>query len=125
MLILVDTSIWISHFKSPENHLIENLRRNLILSHSLVIGEILCGTPPNRQNTLRNLLKMRKAREAHLFEVNDFIEKHKAYGLGCGFIDMSLLVSTLITPSAKLWTKDKRLLKLAKRFNVEYEAPAS
>jgi len=121
MLILVDTSVWISHFKNPENKLIENLKRNLVLMHSLVIGEVLCGTPPNRENMLRDFLNMRKAREAHLFEVSDFLEKHKVYGLGCGFIDISLLVSALITPSAKLWTKDKRLLALAKRFYIEYE----
>jgi len=121
MLVLVDTSVWISHFKSPENNLIENLRRNLVLTHPMIIGEVLCGTPPNRKYVLNSFLNMRKAREAHLLEVNDFIEKHQVYGLGCGFIDMNLLVSALITPRAKLWTKDKRLLKLAQRFAVAYE----
>jgi len=121
LLILVDTSIWISHFKNPENNLIENLKRNLVLTHPMIIGEVLCGTPPNRKQALRSFLSMRKAREAHLLEVNDFIEEHKIYGLGCGFIDMNLLVSTLITPQAKLWTKDKSLLRLAQRFAVAYE----
>jgi len=48
----------------------------------------------------------------------DFVDREKLYGLGCGFIDMVLLASTLMTPGAELWTLDKRLLALAERFNV-------
>jgi hypothetical protein len=45
------------------------------------------------------------------------------YGTGCGFIDMILLTSTLITPGATLWTLDKHLARLAQRFNVAHQVP--
>ena len=50
----------------------------------------------------------------------DFIERKKLYGLGCGWVDMTLLASTLITPGARLWTLDKRLAQLAGRFGVAH-----
>jgi hypothetical protein len=53
-------------------------------------------------------------------EVTTFIEHEKLYGLGCGLVDMTLLASTLITPDTELWTLDKRLADLAKRFGVAH-----
>lgn len=51
----------------------------------------------------------------------DFIEREQFYGLGCGIIDMSLLASTLISPDTLLWIYDKKLKKLAERFNVVFK----
>jgi hypothetical protein len=48
----------------------------------------------------------------------DFIERERLFGLGCGLVDLLLLCSTLLTPSARLWTLDKRLSALAERFGV-------
>ena len=36
--------------------------------------------------------------------------------------DILLLASTMLTPSAQLWTSDKRLLALAVRFNRAYQS---
>ena len=47
-----------------------------------------------------------------------FVEKEKLYGLSCGLIDVTLLMSTLITPGATLMTADRRLSALAERFKV-------
>lgn len=38
--------------------------------------------------------------------------------------DIALLASTCITPDTTIWTLDKRLLELAKRFGVQF-VPAS
>jgi len=35
-------------------------------------------------------------------------------------VDLALLTSTLLTPGAQLWTRDKRLAQLASRFAVVY-----
>jgi hypothetical protein len=55
--------------------------------------------------------------------VRDLVEREKLFGLGCGFVDLTLLASTLITPGAKLWTLDKRLLALSNRFGVCFSPP--
>lgn len=49
-------------------------------------------------------------KQAHLATCNEvmaFIEREKVYGLGCGFVDITLLDSTCITPDAVIWTMDK------------------
>lgn len=122
MSILVDTSIWVDHFKKRNDRLVQLLERDLILTHPMIIAEIACGTPPApRLRTLGDLGFLPQSHQASIAEVMDFIESNKLYGLGCGLVDMTLLASTLITPGAKIWTLDKRLEVLAKRLNASYQ----
>ncbi len=122
-MVLVDTSVWVNHFRQGDKALANLIETDMALIHPLVIGEIACGTPPEpRQQTLADLALLKRANEATLPEVKSFIEREKLFGLGCGIVDMVLLASTLLTPSAKLWTGDKRLAVLAERFNVRFEA---
>jgi len=122
-VVLVDTSVWVNHFRQGDKALTNLIETDLALIHPLVIGEIACGTPPEpRQQTLADLALLKRANEATLPEVMSFIEREKLFDLGCGIVDMVLLASTLLTPNAKLWTGDKRLAVLAERFNVRFEA---
>lgn len=116
--VLVDTSVWVDHFRSSNAALTELLMRDLVMTHPLILGEIACGTPPDRVRTLADLQSLRPARQATVLEAMSFIEREHLYGLGCGLIDLLLLASTLLTAQAKLWTLDKRLGALAKRFDV-------
>ena len=50
------------------------------------------------------------------------IERHQLQDSGCGAIDMLLLGSVLLTPSASLWTLDKNLGALAMRFRIDWGA---
>ncbi len=124
MSILVDTSIWISHFRTANQGLVDLLKQDAVLIHPMIIGEIACGTPPSRSATLSDLASLRFSQQAHINEVTDFVEREHLYGLGCGIVDMILLASTLITPNAKLWTLDKRLSSLAERFDIFYQSNA-
>lgn len=122
MTILVDTSVWVDHFKNRNDGLVQLLSRGLVLIHPMVLAEIACGTPPApRLRTLSDLGLLPPSHQASIAEVMAFIENEKLYGLGCGFIDITLLASTLITPGARFWTLDKRLERLAKRLNVSYQ----
>ncbi len=122
-MVLVDTSVWVNHFRQGDKALTNLIETDLALIHPLVIGEIACGTPPEpRQQTLADLALLKRANEATLPEVMSFIEREKLFDLGCGIVDMVLLASTLLTPNARLWTGDKRLAVLAERFNVRFEA---
>jgi predicted nucleic acid-binding protein len=123
--VLIDTSVWIDHFRNGNQALVELLIQDAALTHPMVIGEIACGTlPAPRARTLGDLRQLAMVRDAGLRECLAFIERELIYGMGCGLIDMVLLTSTLITPGAKLWTLDKRLAGLAERFGVAYPVPA-
>ncbi len=121
MSVLIDTSVWIDHFRNRNDVLVDLIELDLALAHPMVIVEIACGTPPTpRIQTLNSMSLLQPCNQAGLSEVMEFIEREGLYGLGCGLVDMSLLASTLITPGAELWTLDKRLAELAGRFGVAH-----
>ena len=119
--VLVDTSVWIEHFRHRNAELAVLLQLDQALTHPMVIGELACGTPPKpRAQTLANLGLLTLTQQAGVRETLEFIERESLYGIGCGLVDMVLLASTLITPGATLWTLDKRLAGLARRYGVLY-----
>jgi len=121
MSVLIDTSVWVDHFRNRNNALIDLITMDLALIHPMVLVELACGTPPApRTQTLKDIGLLQPCNQASLTEVMDFIERERLYGLGCGLVDMALLASTLISPGTQLWTLDKRLADLAMRFEVEY-----
>ena len=121
-LVLVDTSVWVDHFRSGHSHLVQLLALDAVLMHPMVLGELACGTPPDRVSTLKHLSLLRQMQVATVDETIRFIDKEQLFGLGCGLVDVVLLASTIITPGAQLWSLDKRLSALADRFGVIYQA---
>ncbi len=123
MNVLVDTSVWVAHFRHANDALVSLIERDLVLGHPMVLAEIACGAPPGpREQTLGDMGLLGQAHLSNWAEVMAFIEREKLYGLGCGFVDIALLASTCITPDAALWTLDKKLMSLAGRFNVQFLA---
>ena len=124
MTVLVDTSVWVDHFRQSNAVLAELMVQDQVLTHPLVVGELACGTPPApRLRTLGDLALLLPANQATPGEVRDFIEREALFGLGCGLIDLTLLASTLITQGAQLWTLDKRLASLSARYGVCFVPP--
>ncbi len=53
MSVLVDTSVWVAHFREKNEALINLMEMDRALVHPMVLGELACGTPPEpRQRTL-------------------------------------------------------------------------
>lgn len=120
--VLVDTSVWVNHFRLHNHILVDLLESDLVLAHPMILVELACGTlPAPRNRTLVDLGLLQQTQQANLQEVMELIEREKLYGLGCGLVDMVLLASTLVTADCELWTLDKRLAALAKRFGVLYQ----
>lgn len=120
MRVLIDTSVWVDHFRQQNASLVELLVLDSAMMHPMVLGELACGTPPFRRKTLADLQLLPTTSQASLAEVMAFVEREHLFGLGCGLVDLTLLASTLMTPGAKLWTLDKRLAALAERFNISH-----
>ncbi len=119
MMVLVDTSVWVDHFRRSNVVLAELMVLDRVLTHPFVLGELACGTPPApRRRTLADIASLLPAQQAAPDEVRDFIEREKLFGLGCGLIDLTLLACTRMTGGAQLWTLDKRLAALAARYAV-------
>ncbi|MCX2861242.1 VapC toxin family PIN domain ribonuclease [Paucibacter sp. PLA-PC-4] len=116
--VLIDTSVWVAHFRERSEHLVGLLVSDAALAHPFIWGELACGTPPDRTRTLGDIRLLGQAQHASLGEVLAFVEKEQLYGLGCGLIDLTLLVSVMLTPGAALWSLDKRLAALAERYGV-------
>lgn len=119
MAVLVDTSVWVAHFKRQLGDLQRLLIQASVMTHSLVLGEIACGTQPHRQVTLQDLADLPDVVQATLAETLALIERHRLYGWGCGIADMMLLLApALMTSGTKLGTLDKRLAPLAHELGV-------
>jgi len=117
-VILVDSSIWIDHFRSRDDALFDLLSRGRILVHPFVTGEIALGHVRNRALIVRDLRKQKQAVIASDDEVLQFIEREKLFGTGIGYVDAHLLASVRLTAEATLWTRDKRLHDVARRLNL-------
>lgn len=121
MNVLVDTSVWVDHFRNHNADLTALLLRDEVMTHPMIITELSCGhVPAPRAETLNAMRLLRTSHQASLNEISDFIEREKLFGLGCGLVDFALLASALLTPDAQLWTLDKRLNALAERFGIGY-----
>ena len=117
-MILVDTSIWIDHFRVPDPKLLKLLQPRLIFTHPIVIGELLVGGIPERGTTLPFLWRLRSTVQATHDEAVLLIERHKLWSRGIGYADVHLLASVLLTSGAFLWTRDARLAEVAGEFGV-------
>jgi len=120
-MVLVDTSIWIEHFRAGDVHLAMLLGEGQVLTHPFVIGELACGNLRNRRQILDYLACLPQVPLASSEEVLFFIEQHQIMGKGIGYIDVSLLASTVLA-TCRLWTRDLRLKKIAVNLNIAYKA---
>ncbi|MEP6546308.1 MAG: VapC toxin family PIN domain ribonuclease [Gammaproteobacteria bacterium] len=120
-LVLVDSSVWVAHFRKPNRGLQSLLAADQVLCHPLIVIEIACGTPPSpRERTLRDLKRLRFSTVATIDETLALIEREEIQDAGCAAVDVSLLTSVLLTLDACLWTLDKSLWSLAHRLNVAF-----
>ena len=83
----------------------------------IIIGELACGNLHKRSDILANLKALPEAHSVEHEEVMSFLEAHRLYGQGVGWVDAHLLASTLLTRCA-IWTLDKHLRKAAAVLNV-------
>jgi hypothetical protein len=117
-MILVDTSIWIGHFRTGDERLQSLLHDGSVLTHPFVIGELALGRLPERHSLLADLHALPRAIVAGDAEVLAFIEFNRLAGLGVGYVDAHLLASARLTAEASIWTGDKRLAMVADRLGL-------
>ena len=113
MNVLVDSSVWVGHFKQRNDHLVALLEEGAVICHPYIVGELACGTPPNRKNIIELLSELESAPVATQDEFLAMMDARQLYGRGCGYVDMCLLASALLSEKSLVWTLDKRFELLA------------
>ncbi len=121
-MILVDTSVWIDHLRAADEHLVSLLNDGRVLTHPMVIGELACGSLPERNEVLSLLARLPRVPVAADDEVLILIERHGLMGRGIGYIDAHLLASAALAETALLWTRDRRLSSVAAGLRLSYDA---
>ena len=119
MNILVDTSIWVNHFRSSISHLQSLLDNTEVVCHPLIIGELACGNLRSGDEILALLSSLPMAPEVDYEEALEFIELNRLMGKGIGFIDVMLLASSRLA-DLPIWTNDKRLKEVAQALRISY-----
>ena len=63
-MVLVDSSIWIEHFRKGQPRLTKLLNEASVLMHPFILGEFACGNLKNRADILRDLEDLPRASPA-------------------------------------------------------------
>lgn len=116
-MVLVDTSVWVAHFREGEPRLAALLDEGEVVCHPAVIGELACGSLPRREETLGHFRDLPRAVVAVHDEVMGFIESERLMGAGLGYVDVHLLASARLT-GVPLWTLDAPLRDAALKLGV-------
>ena len=120
-MVLADTSVWIDHFRSPEPALMHLIEAAELLMHPFVLGELATGSLANRQLRLRLWAMMPSLPTTRIEDVLALVESRRLYSRGIGYPDANLLASTLAVKGTLLWTRDGKLQKIAREFEVSAE----
>jgi predicted nucleic acid-binding protein len=121
MQVLVDTSVWINHLHRTDPELVALLRETLVVMHPAVLGELACGTIPNRQEFLALWLALPCLANVSFEEAMAFLENRMLWGRGLGWTDIQLLASALVSRTI-LWTRDRLLRHTADQLLIPVKA---
>jgi len=111
-MFLVDTSVWIEHFRSGQPKLAGRLCDGHVLMHPCVSGELACGSLKDREAVLSDLAALPAAKLATDSEVMHLVHAKRLWGRGLGWVDVHLLASALLS-HCRFWTLDKKLERAA------------
>ncbi len=122
--ILIDTNIWIEHFKSENKEVSALLEAGRVVMHPFIVAELSLGGLRDRKVTLASLDFLPELPVAELHEVRQLIEVRKLYTEGIGLIDAHLIASLIIvqTPTA-IWTDDDGLMRVAEKLSFLAKPP--
>jgi predicted nucleic acid-binding protein len=119
-MVLVDTSIWVDHFNQGDSRLEYLLNENEVVTHPFIIGELACGNIKNRKLIFSLLHALPSISEISKEEFFSFLDQHRLFGTGLGYVDVHLLASALISHCV-IYTRDKSLLSSAFKLKIAYQ----
>ncbi len=118
-MVLVDTSVWVSHLREGNIDLEELLNDGDVVCHPFIVGELSCGNLKNRAEILSLLQALPMSIQAEHDEVMKFIENNQLMGKGLGYIDVHLLAAASLT-GVLIWTLDKKLDEMSTELGIGF-----
>ena len=119
-MVLVDTSVWVSHLRQTHAGLVDLLNDGEVVCHPFVVGELACGNLENRTIICALLEALPTTVPVEHKEVLAFIKGYNLMGKGLGYIDVHLLASAILA-GLPIWTFDKKLARAAHRLHHSYQ----
>ena len=118
-MVLVDTSVWVTHLRKGSPELADLLNKGKVLCHPYILGELACGNLKDRAVILSYLQLLPMGIVAEHEEVLSFIEGNRLMGKGLGYVDVHLLASAVLT-GVSVWTLDNKLAQTADNLHLKY-----
>ena len=119
-MLLIDTSVWVFHFREGNAELANLLNNGEVVCHPFVVGELACGNLKNRNQILSLLQSLPMSIIAEHEEVLEFIERNRLMGKGLGYVDIHLIASAILT-GISIWTHDKKLEQAANALHISHK----
>jgi predicted nucleic acid-binding protein len=119
VLVLVDTSVWLAHWRSPLAAMSQLLQTQDVVTHSVVLGELAVGNLRDRSRTLADLRMLLDAVECPAAETLSFLETRHLFGIGLSWGDVQLLAAAEFN-AIPLWTLDQRLQQAAQSCKLSW-----
>ena len=119
-MVLVDTSIWVTHLRQGNRQLEKLLMDAEVMCHPFIVGELACGNLNNRNEIISLLQSLPMAPTIEFNEFLFFIDRNQLMGKGIGFVDVHLLAAAQLT-EVPLWTTDKRLKSAADQLALTFK----
>ena len=119
MPVLVDTSIWVQHFRIGVPELPLMILAGEVRSHPVIVGELAVGGLPKRRQTMIKLRALPQVPERSADDALNFIEQHNLYGLGLSWGDAQLLAAAGLN-AISIWTLDQALKQQAQSLNLAW-----
>lgn len=119
-MVLVDTSVWINHFRKGDKKLESLLMEGKAAVHEFIIGELACGNFKNYDEILGLINNLHRSKKITIEEYLLFIRRNKLNGKGMGFVDIHLLASSKLS-GYPLFTHDKKLSAAAKDLKLTFQ----
>lgn len=116
--VLVDTSVWIDHLGPGDPLMSTLLVERRVLMHPFVLGEIALGSLRNRTKLIADLRTIPQAVHVDDLDVIHAIERQQMHGSGIGYVDAHLACAALVMSGVVLWTREKKLRKVAERLGI-------
>jgi len=117
--VLVDTCVWIKHFRQRNLLLVNLLEDGEVWCHPIVVGELSMGNLQNRQQTIFDLAKLNRPPIATFAETRQMVEARRLWGRGIQWNDARILASAILG-QVPLWTFDIRLGEIANELGVGF-----
>jgi predicted nucleic acid-binding protein len=115
---LIDTSIWVNHFRTSDEHVLSLAASHEAATHPFVIGELAVGNLKNRAQTLEDLFSLEQPSLPSEDEVHELLESRKLWGKGIGWIDLHILAATKLA-GWSLYTADAPMAAAARQIGID------